>query len=169
MANVTPAKHQHACIVTVSMLACWCQYWAQITCTSKVQPHRASSCRLLGQVWGCFVKWFAHLKSNVWLTNSFFQDYFHKLVFVTDQDRFEVPVRAIGPRAILDFPDELRLPLCPVKASTEKTHFVRNVGNSKANFTLHTQRLESILSVVFDWFDILQYSRQLQSYKPLLI
>ncbi|XP_035498051.2 hydrocephalus-inducing protein homolog isoform X1 [Scophthalmus maximus] len=72
------------------------------------------------------------------------KDYFHKLVFVTDQDRFEVPVRAIGPRAILDFPDELRLPLCPVKASTEKTHFVRNVGNSKANFTLHTQRPFSV-------------------------
>ncbi|CAB1432185.1 unnamed protein product [Pleuronectes platessa] len=67
------------------------------------------------------------------------KDYDHRLVFVTERERFEVPVRAIGPRAILDFRDELYLPLCPVKASTERTQLVRNIGNRMAKFTLHTQ------------------------------
>ncbi|TMS05542.1 Hydrocephalus-inducing protein-like protein [Larimichthys crocea] len=49
------------------------------------------------------------------------KDYHHRLVFVTERERFEVPIRAIGPRAILDFRDEFHLPVCPVKASTEKT------------------------------------------------
>ncbi|XP_071313817.1 hydrocephalus-inducing protein homolog isoform X2 [Trachinotus anak] len=68
------------------------------------------------------------------------KDYHHRLVCVTERERFEVPVRAIGPRAILDFRDELHLPLCPVKASTQRTQLVRNIGNSKAKFKLHTQR-----------------------------
>ncbi|XP_027128846.1 hydrocephalus-inducing protein homolog isoform X3 [Larimichthys crocea] len=67
------------------------------------------------------------------------KDYHHRLVFVTERERFEVPIRAIGPRAILDFRDEFHLPVCPVKASTEKTQLVRNIGNSTAKFTLHTQ------------------------------
>ncbi|XP_034444093.1 hydrocephalus-inducing protein homolog [Hippoglossus hippoglossus] len=72
------------------------------------------------------------------------KDYHHRLVFVTERERFEVPVRAIGPRAILDFRDELHLPLCPVKASTEKTQLVRNIGNRMAKFKLHTQRPFSV-------------------------
>ncbi|XP_059190373.1 hydrocephalus-inducing protein homolog [Centropristis striata] len=67
------------------------------------------------------------------------KDYHHRLVCVTERERFEVPVRAIGPRAILDFRDELHLPVCPVKASTERTQLVRNIGNSKAKFKLDTQ------------------------------
>ncbi|XP_073328914.1 hydrocephalus-inducing protein homolog [Pagrus major] len=72
------------------------------------------------------------------------KDYQHRLVFVTERERFEVPICAIGPRAILDFRDEFHLPVCPVKAFTEKTHLVRNIGNSKANFTLQTQRPFSV-------------------------
>ncbi|XP_030281249.1 hydrocephalus-inducing protein homolog isoform X1 [Sparus aurata] len=72
------------------------------------------------------------------------KDYQHRLVFVTERERFEVPIRAIGPRAILDFRDEFHLPVCPVKAFTEKTHLVRNIGNSKANFKLQTQRPFSV-------------------------
>ncbi|XP_049928998.1 hydrocephalus-inducing protein homolog isoform X2 [Epinephelus moara] len=67
------------------------------------------------------------------------KDYHHRLVCVTERERFEVPIRAVGPRAILDFRDELHLPVCPVKASTERTHLVRNIGNSKAKFKLDTQ------------------------------
>lgn len=70
----------------------------------------------------------------------FLKDYHHRLVFVTDRDWFEVPIRAIGPRAILDFSEEYHFPICVVKGSTEMTHLVRNVGNSKANFSLQTQR-----------------------------
>ncbi|KAM9351908.1 hydrocephalus-inducing protein homolog [Symphorus nematophorus] len=73
------------------------------------------------------------------------KDYNHRLVFVTERERFEVPIHAIGPRAILDFRDEIHLPVCPVKGSTEKTHLVHNIGNSKAKFTLHTQRPFSVM------------------------
>lgn len=68
------------------------------------------------------------------------KDYEHRLVFVTDREKFEVPVHAVGPRGILDFRDEFLLPDCPVKASTQRTQFVRNIGNGKAVFRLDTQR-----------------------------
>ncbi|XP_022605572.1 hydrocephalus-inducing protein homolog [Seriola dumerili] len=77
---------------------------------------------------------------TVFFTPQEDKDYHHRLVCVTERERFEVPVLAIGPRAILDFRDELHLPLCPVKASTQRTQLVRNIGNSKAKFKLHTQR-----------------------------
>uniref|UniRef100_A0A3Q2FQ64 HYDIN/VesB/CFA65-like Ig-like domain-containing protein n=1 Tax=Cyprinodon variegatus TaxID=28743 RepID=A0A3Q2FQ64_CYPVA len=67
------------------------------------------------------------------------KDYSLRLVCVTSSERFEIPVRAIGPRAILDFKDEIRLPNCVVKASTEKNHFVSNIGKRKAKFKLRTQ------------------------------
>uniref|UniRef100_A0A3P9CFH9 HYDIN/VesB/CFA65-like Ig-like domain-containing protein n=1 Tax=Maylandia zebra TaxID=106582 RepID=A0A3P9CFH9_9CICH len=72
------------------------------------------------------------------------KDYHHRLVCVTEREKFEIPIRAIGPRAILDFRDKLDLPVCPVKASTEKTQLVCNVGNSKAKFRLHTERPFSV-------------------------
>ncbi|XP_029009061.1 hydrocephalus-inducing protein homolog isoform X2 [Betta splendens] len=72
------------------------------------------------------------------------KDYHHSLVCVTERERFVVPVRAIGPRALLDFRDEFNLPLCVVKASTERTHLVRNIGNSKARFKLHTDKPFSV-------------------------
>ncbi|XP_037622519.1 hydrocephalus-inducing protein homolog isoform X2 [Sebastes umbrosus] len=67
------------------------------------------------------------------------KDYHYILVCVTERERFEVPVRAVGPRAILDFHDELYLPACPVKASTQRTQLVRNIGKGKAKFKLDTQ------------------------------
>ncbi|KAM4554444.1 hydrocephalus-inducing protein homolog [Fundulus diaphanus] len=73
------------------------------------------------------------------------KDYNHRLVCVTPRDRFEIPIRAIGPRAVLDFRDEIRLPPCLVKASTEKTHFVCNIGNCKAKFKLHTRSPFSVM------------------------
>ncbi|XP_013867590.1 hydrocephalus-inducing protein homolog [Austrofundulus limnaeus] len=72
------------------------------------------------------------------------QDHRYRLVCVTQAERFEIPVRAIGPRAILDFPDEVLVPVCAVKCSTEKTLLVRNVGNGKAQFRLQTQRPFSV-------------------------
>ncbi|XP_026166304.1 hydrocephalus-inducing protein-like isoform X3 [Mastacembelus armatus] len=73
------------------------------------------------------------------------KDYHHRLICVTERERFEVPVFAIGPRAILDFRDEISLPLCAVKASTQRTHLVRNIGNSKAKFKLQTERPFSVM------------------------
>ncbi|XP_047451812.1 hydrocephalus-inducing protein homolog [Mugil cephalus] len=81
---------------------------------------------------------------TVFFTPQENKDYRHKLSFVTERERFEIPIRAIGPRAILDFRDKLHLPVCPVKASTQKTHLVRNIGNSKAKFSLDTQRPFSV-------------------------
>uniref|UniRef100_A0A3P8U8F5 HYDIN axonemal central pair apparatus protein n=1 Tax=Amphiprion percula TaxID=161767 RepID=A0A3P8U8F5_AMPPE len=72
------------------------------------------------------------------------KDYEHTIVCVTERERFEIPIRAIGPRAILDFRDEIHLPVCPVKSYTEKTHLVRNMGNSEAKFELRTQRPFSV-------------------------
>ncbi|KAJ8406634.1 hypothetical protein AAFF_G00302080 [Aldrovandia affinis] len=68
------------------------------------------------------------------------QDYVHRLICVTERERFEVPIRAIGARAILDFPDHLHFPLNPVKCPAQKTLLVRNIGNSEAKFQLSTQR-----------------------------
>ncbi|XP_031731518.1 hydrocephalus-inducing protein homolog isoform X1 [Anarrhichthys ocellatus] len=76
---------------------------------------------------------------TVFFTPQENKDYPHRLVCVTERERFVVPIRAIGPRAILDFRDELHLPVCPVKASTERTQLVRNIGNGRAKFMLDTQ------------------------------
>ncbi|XP_028313928.1 hydrocephalus-inducing protein homolog [Gouania willdenowi] len=67
------------------------------------------------------------------------KDYCHSLFFRTERECFEIPVSAIGPRAILNFEDDIHLPVCLVKASTQKTCFVRNVGNCQAKFKLGTQ------------------------------
>ncbi|XP_030621187.1 hydrocephalus-inducing protein homolog [Chanos chanos] len=66
------------------------------------------------------------------------KDYMHRLICVTEREKFEVPIRAIGPRAILDFPDQVYFPLCPVKCMNEKILLVRNVGTCEAKFQLRT-------------------------------
>ncbi|XP_039554354.1 hydrocephalus-inducing protein-like, partial [Passer montanus] len=55
------------------------------------------------------------------------KDYFHKLLCTTEREEFIVPIRAIGPRAILDFPDQLDFstraePFLSRKAMGEETH-----------------------------------------------
>ncbi|CDQ57971.1 unnamed protein product [Oncorhynchus mykiss] len=72
------------------------------------------------------------------------KDYIHRLICVTERERFEVPIRAIGARAILDFPDHLHFSLCPVKCSSQKTMLVRNIGNCEAKFQLSTHRPFSV-------------------------
>ncbi|XP_061629909.1 hydrocephalus-inducing protein homolog [Phyllopteryx taeniolatus] len=67
------------------------------------------------------------------------KDYHHALFFVTEREQFEVPIHAIGPRASLNFHDELHLPDCLVKGSTQRTQLVRNVGDRVAIFKLLTQ------------------------------
>ena len=44
-----------------------------------------------------------------------FQDYNFELVCVTEREKFIVPVKAIGARALLDFPDEVHFSASPVK------------------------------------------------------
>ncbi|XP_075692913.1 hydrocephalus-inducing protein homolog [Rhinoderma darwinii] len=68
------------------------------------------------------------------------KDYIHELVCITEREKFVVPIRAIGARAVLDFPDQLTFQVCPVKYNTQKTLLVRNIGNREARFQLLTQR-----------------------------
>ncbi|NXT36809.1 HYDIN protein, partial [Pelecanoides urinatrix] len=67
------------------------------------------------------------------------KDYFHQLTCITEREKFIVPIRAIGARAILDFPDQLNFSVCPVKYSTQKTLLVRNVGNREARYCISTR------------------------------
>ncbi|NXA22511.1 HYDIN protein, partial [Ibidorhyncha struthersii] len=67
------------------------------------------------------------------------KDYFHQLTCITEREKFIVPIRAIGARAILDFPDQLNFSVCPVKYSTQKTLLVRNIGNREARYCISTQ------------------------------
>ncbi|XP_067158936.1 hydrocephalus-inducing protein homolog [Apteryx mantelli] len=67
------------------------------------------------------------------------KDYFHQVTCITEREKFLVPIRAIGARAILDFPDQLNFSVCPVKYTTEKTLLVRNIGNREARYCISTQ------------------------------
>ncbi|XP_078257666.1 hydrocephalus-inducing protein homolog [Rhinoraja longicauda] len=68
------------------------------------------------------------------------KDYFHELMCVTEREKFLVPVKAIGARAILDFPDQINFSVCPVKYNSQKTLLVRNIGNRAARFILQTNK-----------------------------
>ncbi|XP_064593992.1 hydrocephalus-inducing protein-like isoform X2 [Zonotrichia leucophrys gambelii] len=68
------------------------------------------------------------------------KDYCHELVCLTARERIVVPIRAIGARAVLDFPAQLDFSKCPVKVSTQQTLLVRNVGARAARYQLSTQR-----------------------------
>ncbi|XP_074751314.1 hydrocephalus-inducing protein homolog, partial [Athene noctua] len=67
------------------------------------------------------------------------EDYFHQLTCITEREKFIVPIRAVGARAILDFPDQLNFSICPVKYSSQKTLLVRNVGNREARYRISTE------------------------------
>ncbi len=64
------------------------------------------------------------------------KDYACELVCITEREKFVVPVRAIGCRAILDFPDEVHFGSCPVKHLTTKVLLVRNIGTRPAKVVL---------------------------------
>ncbi|XP_032984537.1 hydrocephalus-inducing protein homolog [Rhinolophus ferrumequinum] len=66
------------------------------------------------------------------------KDYAHMVTCVTEREKFIVPIKARGARAILDFPDELNFSTCPVKYSTQKILLVRNIGNKDAVFHITT-------------------------------
>ncbi|XP_039769505.1 hydrocephalus-inducing protein homolog isoform X2 [Ornithorhynchus anatinus] len=67
------------------------------------------------------------------------KDYSHELTCVTEREKFIVPIKARGARAILDFPDQLNFSTCPVKYNTQKTLLIRNIGNREARFQIKTQ------------------------------
>ncbi|KAI8803400.1 hypothetical protein BJ742DRAFT_498091 [Cladochytrium replicatum] len=65
-------------------------------------------------------------------------DYSIDIVCVTEREKFLLPVRAIGARAILDFPDEVTFGESPVRYKSIKTLLVRNIGQKNAKFQLKT-------------------------------
>ncbi|XP_026670103.1 hydrocephalus-inducing protein homolog [Ceratina calcarata] len=75
---------------------------------------------------------------RVKFTPEMTRDYHYELKFTTDSGEFTVPVIAIGPRGMLDFPDKIEVPLTAVKIPSLKTLFVRNVGNASTTFTVYT-------------------------------
>ncbi|XP_014384628.1 PREDICTED: hydrocephalus-inducing protein homolog [Myotis brandtii] len=72
------------------------------------------------------------------------KDYAHMLTCVTEREKFIVPIKARGARAILDFPDKLNFSTCPVKYRTQKMLLVRNIGNRDAVFHITTYRPFSV-------------------------
>ena len=55
-------------------------------------------------------------------------DYSFDLTVVTEREKFIVPIRAVGCKALLDFPDVLNFGSVPVKHTQEKPIMVRNIG-----------------------------------------
>ncbi len=71
-------------------------------------------------------------------------DYKHDIVVCTEREKFVVPFRAIGARAVFDFPDKITFDAAPVKCASTKTILVRNVGETASSFTLDTDAPFSI-------------------------
>ncbi|XP_029646623.2 hydrocephalus-inducing protein-like [Octopus sinensis] len=66
------------------------------------------------------------------------KDYEHEIVCTTERERYVVPIKAIGARAIVDIPDEIHFPTCPVLMASTKTILLRNIGNRDAKFSFFT-------------------------------
>ena len=62
------------------------------------------------------------------------------MIVITEREKFLVPIKCIGSRAILDFPDEINFSLNPVKYLNSKVILIRNIGNRDARFALKAER-----------------------------
>jgi hydrocephalus-inducing protein len=65
-------------------------------------------------------------------------DYAFDLMVLTEREKFIVPIRAIGCRAMLEFPDALDFGLVPVKFETEKAVMIRNIGEKTTKWHIKT-------------------------------
>lgn len=63
-------------------------------------------------------------------------DYSYDLMVLTEREKFIVPIRAVGCRAMLDFPDLLDFAQVPVKHVTEKPVMIRNVGEKTTKWKI---------------------------------
>jgi hydrocephalus-inducing protein len=63
-------------------------------------------------------------------------DYVFDLVCATEREKFVVPLKASGKRAILMLPDSVSFPTVPVKSAASKTIVVRNAGSRGTEFRL---------------------------------
>ncbi|XP_063716545.1 hydrocephalus-inducing protein homolog isoform X4 [Symsagittifera roscoffensis] len=79
------------------------------------------------------------------------KDYAHELVCISEREKFSVPVRCIGARPVLDFPDSVDFgSQCPVRFQSEKTVHVRNIGSKQAKFELDCQEPFSVVPSVVE-------------------
>ncbi|KAK0159232.1 hypothetical protein PV328_010140 [Microctonus aethiopoides] len=62
------------------------------------------------------------------------QDYEHQIDLFGDFGTVTIPIIALGPRAILDFPDNIMMPDTPVNSSSSRPILIRNSGDSTAIF-----------------------------------
>ena len=65
------------------------------------------------------------------------EDYALDLVVATERERFVVPIRCVGDKPALDFPDLVAFESTPAKCSSTATRVVRNVGTKRAHFAFH--------------------------------
>jgi len=63
-------------------------------------------------------------------------DYSYDLNVLTEREKFVVPIRAVGCRAMIDFPDVLDFGQVPVKHNTEKPVMIRNVGEKTTKWKI---------------------------------
>ena len=65
------------------------------------------------------------------------------LDFVPSWTARRIPIKCIGSRGILDFPDEINFSmntLCPVKYLNSKVLLIRNIGNRDAKFSFKVEK-----------------------------
>ena len=67
-------------------------------------------------------------KFDIFFTPDAMKDYSHELICTSERERVKVPIKCVGARALLDFPDFVDLETCPVKMCKSKTLLVRNLG-----------------------------------------
>ena len=65
-------------------------------------------------------------------------DYYYELEFVTERERFFVPIHGVGPQAKLQLPDMVDFGTSPACYVSERTFLVRNTGNKAARINLET-------------------------------
>ena len=63
-------------------------------------------------------------------------DYSYDLVIVTEREKFVVPIKCMGQRAMISFPDEIHFGVCPVKHATSKPIVMRNVGEKATKWVI---------------------------------
>jgi hydrocephalus-inducing protein len=63
-------------------------------------------------------------------------DYTYDLMVLTEREKFIVPIRAVGCRSMLDFPDLLDFGQVPVKHITEKPVMIRNIGEKTTKWKI---------------------------------
>lgn len=63
-------------------------------------------------------------------------DYSYEMIVVTEREKYIVPLRAMGKRGLLSFPDAVSFASTAVKSSASKTFVVRNTGTRASEFSL---------------------------------